>query len=61
LRRNRTVWLLLDTATRRAIIQTAAAGGGVTDLGGIEQLPGSVGFSASPVQRRRSCSMPRDA
>jgi prepilin-type N-terminal cleavage/methylation domain-containing protein len=45
LRRNRPVWLLLDKTAHSARIQTSAAGGGVTNLGGIEMLPGTVGFT----------------
>ena len=45
LKRNRLTWVLVDGAARRVQVQTAAASGAATDIGGPENLPSGVVFS----------------
>jgi len=44
LKQNRPVWLLVDGAARTVQVQTAAAGGAVTNIGGAEFMPQGVTF-----------------
>lgn len=45
LKQNRPVWIRVDGGARTVQVQTAAAGGGVTDIGGAEYMPQGVTFS----------------
>lgn len=44
LKQNRPVWLQVDGGARSVQVQTAAAGGGVTNIGGAEFMPQGVTF-----------------
>jgi prepilin-type N-terminal cleavage/methylation domain-containing protein len=51
LKRNRPVWVRLDIAAGTAQIQTTAAGGGTTNVGGVRPLAPATGFAgiADPI------------
>lgn len=44
LKQNRPTWVLIDGANRTVQVQTAAAGGGAVNIGGLEYMPQGVTF-----------------
>ena len=50
LKRNRPTWVLVDGANGTVQVQTAAAGGGVTDITAPDYLPNGVAFGTGAAQ-----------